>query len=224
MRLNNPLYKNQGIHAISCIFTIENGRTKVLLIHKSSEPYKNKWILVGGAVYNNETVENALAREIEEKTGINECHLENFGIFSQLDRDPNIRMIALGYIGLLDSRRINLIKKSRNTDDCKWFDISEVPELGYDHNVILEEAISILRKKIVKTNFLKHFYPSTFTLPELHRTYEVLLNKEIDKRNFRRKIISLGLITDTKKTTSARSKKPAKLYKFKAKIKEKDIL
>jgi len=223
MKVNNPLYSKQGIHVISALFTVDKGITKVLLVKRKNEPYKNMWALVGGALYNNETLEEGIIREIYEKTGISLVEISMFSIFSEVDRSPVQRMIAVGYIGVIDSDKVELLRETMNTTDCDWFPIFDVNELAYDHNEILEEAINSLRQRITKTDILRSLYPNGFTLPELQKTYEAILNKEFDRRNFRKKMLNLGIISDTGKSKRFEGNKPAKIYKFKKIKKNKDV-
>lgn len=220
MELNNPLYKNQGIHVIISIFTIEKGITKVLLIKRKNEPYKNSWALVGGALYNNEELIDGLEREIKEKTGIDNIDIYFSSVFGDVNRSPLKRMVAITYIGIIDSKRVNFLKKTNKTSDADWVPIDNVPKLAYDHNDILSEGISTLKSKIVETDILKALYPDGFTIPEIQKVYEVIMNKEFDRRNFRKKILGMGLIEDTNKYINFAGKKQAKLYRFNKKTKE----
>lgn len=223
MEVSNPLYKNQGIHIISSIFTVEKGIIKVLLIKRNNEPFKNKWSLVGGALYNNENLEDGMRREINEKTGIENIDIYFSNIFSKVDRSPIKRMIAISYIGIIDSHKVSILKKTLKTTDADWFKIDDIPSLAYDHNEILNEDIKTLKKEIVTTDILKSLFPNGFTIPEIQKTYEAILNCKLDRRNFRKKLLSLGLITDTNKVTNFEGKKPAKLYKFNRRIKNKNV-
>ena len=116
MRVENKLYKNQGIHVISSIFTIENGIVKVLLVKRRNEPFKDYWALVGGALYNNESIEDGIKREIFEKSGLEDVKLHEVGVFDELGRTPtiNMRMIAVTYLGLVDSSKVQIIKENIN--------------------------------------------------------------------------------------------------------------
>lgn len=220
MQVNNPLYKNQGIHVIISIFTIEKGITKVLLVKRKNEPYKDLWALVGGALYNNEELLEGVKREIKEKTGIDNIDIYFSSVFGNVNRSPIKRMIAITYIGIIDSKRVHFLKNTNKTSDADWVPIDKIPKLAYDHNVILNEGIETLRKRIVETDILKSLYPDGFTIPEIQKAYEVILNKEFDRRNFRKKLLSIGLIEDTNKYVNFEGKKQAKLYKFNKKIKE----
>lgn len=223
MKVTNPLYKNQGIHVISSIFTVEKGVIKVLLIKRNNEPYKDKWALVGGALYNNENLDDGMMREIKEKTGIEGIDIYFSNVFGEVNRSPVQRMIAISYIGIIDSHKVSVLKKTINTSDADWFKIDDIPDLAYDHNEILQSSINTLRNKITTTDILKSLFPNGFTIPEIQKTYETILEREFDRRNFRKKLLSLGLITDTNKEITFEGKKPAKLYKFNKKIKNKNV-
>ena len=214
MQKNNPLYKNQGIHLISSIFTVDKGVVKVLLIRRNNEPYKDKWALVGGALYNNETVLDGMKREIKEKTGINDIELYYSNIYSRVDRSPIMRMVGLSYVGFLDIEKVNLLKETDKTNDSDWFPINNIPELAYDHNEILNDSILKLRELIYDSDILKSLFPNTLTLPELQSVYETILDHKIDRRNFRKKLINDGVIVDINNEKNYIGKKPAKLYKF----------
>ena len=223
MEVKNKLYKGQGIHVITALFTVEQGITKVLLIKRKNEPFLGDWVLTGGALYNNEDLEAGALREIEEKTGITEVKINQFKAFGKVDRSPVMRMVAIGFIGILDSKRVNLLRETKNTSNADWFPIDKIPPLGYDHEEILHDAILELRKQIVKSNILKSLFPDGVTLPELQKTYEAILDKKFDRRNFRKKILNLDLIEDTNTSDRFEGNKPAKVYKFKDKIEDKDI-
>lgn len=223
MKKNNALYKNQGIHVITAIFTVEFGITKVLLVKRKNEPYKGDWILTGGALYNNEDLEDGAKREIFEKSGITDISIEQFKAFGKVDRSPVMRMVAIAYIGVIDSSRVKIIRETNNTSNADWFPIDKIPGLGFDHEEILKEALLYLQSKIVTTDILKALFPNEFTIPEIQKTYEAILNKRFDRRNFRKKLLSLDLIEDTNKTGKFEGKKPAKLYKFKDTIESKKV-
>ena len=224
MRVGYKLYENQGIHVITSLFTVEQGVVKVLLIKRNNEPFYGDWVLTGGALYNNETLEEGAKRELKEKTGIDNVPLKQFKAFGKIDRSPVMRMVAIGYIGIIDSKRVNILRKTRNTKDADWVPIDKVPHLGYDHNEILEEAIEELKKDIINSNILKSLFPDGITIPELQKTYEAILERKFDRRNFRKKILSLNLLEDTNELGRFEGNKPAKIYRFKDKIDEIDVL
>ncbi len=223
MDVKNKLYKNQGIHVITTLFTVEQGITKVLLIKRKNEPFLGDWVLTGGALFNNEDLETGALRELEEKTGITGVDIKQFKAFGKVDRSPIMRMVAVGFFGIIDSKRVNVLRETENTSNADWFPIDKIPPLGFDHEEILHDAIIELRKQIVKSNILKSLFPDGVTMPELQKTYEAILNEKFDRRNFRKKMLNLDLIEDTNKSDKFEGNKPAKVYKFKDVIDDKDI-
>jgi len=214
MEKNNPLYKNIGIHLITSIFTVEDGIVKVLLIQRRNEPFKNMWALVGGALYNNEEIECGVKREIREKTGIEDIDLYFSNYFSDVERSPIMRMVALGFIGIVDNKKMNIIKDTLKTCNADWFSIDNIPDLAYDHNKIINDSLENLKELILDTNILKVLFSSEFTIPELQSVYEIILGYNLDRRNFRKKLLLDNLIVDTNKYKNYKGNKPAKLYKF----------
>jgi len=223
MDVKNKLYKGQGIHVITALFTVEQGITKVLLIKRKNEPFLGDWVLTGGALYNNEDLEQGALRELKEKTGITGVEIKQFKAFGKVDRSPVMRMVAIGFIGIIDSKRVHVLRETDNTSNADWFPIDRIPPLGYDHEEILHEALMELRKQIVKSNILKSLFPDGVTMPELQKTYEAILGKKFDRRNFRKKMLNLDLIEDTNLSNRFEGNKPAKIYLFKEEIEEKDI-
>ena len=222
MNIKNPLYKNQGIHVLATIFTIDKGIVKVLLIKRKNNPYNGYWGLIGGAVYNNETLDTAMKREIYEKTTLKDINLYQANIFDKIDRSPIYRMICISYIGIIDSKKVSIKKITEKTENADWFDIREVKNIAYDGDDILKKNLETLKVLILKTSILKNFYSGYFTIPELQKTYEVILEKKLDRRNFRKKI--LNLLESTGKEVNLNGKKPANLYKFKEEITEENVL
>lgn len=223
MRVNNPLYKNIGIHLVNSIFTVDNGVVKVLLIKRTNEPYKGYWALPGGCLYNNELVIDGAKRELKEKTGVSNVELSMYKIFDRVDRSPLKRMIAIAFIGVIDKKKASIISQTNKTSASDWFDIKSIPELAYDYNEILNGAIDRLKELIQTTDILKSLFPEVFTLAELHQVYESILNTSIDRRNFRKKMVNSNLVIDTNKTVNYKGRKPAKLYIFNNKVNNKSI-
>lgn len=223
MELKNPLYKNIGAHVINTVFTIDKGEIKVLLIKRNNEPFKGKWALPGGAMYNNELIEESAKRELKEKTNITDIDLLFVGVEDKVDRSPLLRMLAFIYIGLVDIEKVNILKETNKTIDADWFSINNIPELAYDHNNVLLKAIEKLKDMIISSNILKKLYPNGFTIPEIHKVYEEILGIEIDRRNFRKKLLTQNIIIDTNETINFEGKKPAKKYKFNEEQKDKRL-
>ena len=165
MEVTNPRYRNQGVHVVSTIFTVDKGVTKVLLIKRKYDPYSGMWALVSGALYNDEELLECILREVKEKTGIENVHLELFDVFSKIDRSPAMRMVGIAYLGIINKNKYELLKETLRTIDAEWRDIKDIPELAFDHNEILTSAIEVLRKRIKETDLLKNLYPDGFTNP-----------------------------------------------------------
>ena len=223
MEINNPLYKNIGIHVMCSIFTVDKGKVKILLIKRKNNPFKDMWALVGGALYNNETLTDGLKREVKEKTGID---LDNYyfsNVFDEIYRSPVMRMVAVSYIGVIDGDKVSFLRETLKTNDADWFSIDKIPKLAYDHENILQDSLLKLAKLMGETSILKSLLPDRFTLPELQGVYEAILRKEIDRRNFRKRMLNLGLIEDTGKTRKEDNKKATKLYRFTGRVIDKDV-
>lgn len=215
MELNNKLYKNIGIHVITTLFTVDKGIVKVLLVKRTNEPFNGYWALPGGAMYNNETLEDGARRELKEKTGLENIKLELGNIFDDVNRSNLQRMIGVSFLGVINTKGIELQKETMKTSNADFFDIDKVPGLAYDHNLVIDKSLEILKEKILKSSILKDLLPEEFTLPELQKVYETLLNKELDRRNFRKKLLNDGIIWAVNKDAVFNGKKPAKLYCFK---------
>ena len=215
MELSNRLYKNIGVHVITTLFTVNKGDVKILLVKRANEPYKDYWALPGGAMYNNETLEVAAKRELKEKTGLVNINVELSGVFDDVKRSNLQRMIGVSFLGVINTKGIELQKETMKTSNAYFFAIDKVPRLAYDHNLVIDKSLAILKEKILKSSILKDLLPEEFTLPELQKVYETLLNKELDRRNFRKKLLNDGIIWAVNKNAVFNGKKPAKLYCFK---------
>ena len=214
---------NNYVESIISIFTIRDGKMKILLVRKKTDPYRGYWILPGDFVPTNQTIEENLAELIYDKIGYENIYMEQCHTFSRIDRDPMDRVIATSYIGLLDTATASFKRGKRPEVESAWFDINEIPKVGYDHEEIIAQSISYLRAKIINSNVLKSLFPSDFTLPEIGRIYEQILNVKLDRRNFRKKFINQGLIEDTGYKTEKTNGRPAKLYRFKENIEDRNL-
>ena len=208
MEVNNTKYKHQGIHVIASIFTIDKGMLKVLLIKRKNKPFQGSWALTGGALYNDEDLEDGLRREIYEKTGLKNIELKLSNVFGKKDRSPVMRMVAITYIGMVDITKVKITTNTLKTSDAIWCSINEIPLLAYDHNEIIKDAISNLKELVLETNILKVFFPQGFTLPELQKIYEEILGKKLDRRNFRKKLFlqKILLVQNKKKISKVKRK------------------
>lgn len=208
-------YINQ-IEVVTNIFTAENGKVKVLLFRKMEEPFKGYWMLPSNLLMTTETIEECAHDTIYEFLGLNKLYLKQSNVFSKIDRLPGSRILANSLICLVDFDTIMYNQNKKNSIESAWFDIDEIPKMIYDHGTILETSIKDLSTLLVNDyNMMKILYPKDFTLPELQATYEHLLGKKLDRRNFRKKIIKLDILDDTMDKNTNTNGRPAKLYCFK---------
>lgn len=200
------------------IFTIKDNSLKVLLVKRNLEPFKNKWALPGGFVKIDESLENSAKRELQEETGVKNVYLEQLYSFGDVKRDPRGRVITVAYFALINSDKIKLMA-STDVSDAEWFSISKIPALSFDHKKILDYAIQRLRWKFEYTKIAFSLLPKKFSLGELQKIYEIVFEKKIDKRNFRKKILSLDILKkeSIKKDAPYR---PPQLYSLEKNISE----
>lgn len=215
MEINNPKYQGQGIHVMAAIFTVEKGITKILLVQRKNNPFCGMWALPGGALYNDENLEDGMKRELLEKTGLTIPNLQLCNVFGRVDRSPCMRMVGISFLGVIDQSKVELVKATLKTSNADWFSIDNIPPLAYDHLEIIQDSLANLKERIVDSDILEGLFPKNFTLPEIQKVYEAILDKTFDRRNFRKKLLSLDIIEDTNQTAIFAGKKPAKLYRFK---------
>jgi 8-oxo-dGTP diphosphatase len=201
------------------IFTIAENDLKVLLIRRAQEPFKGRWALPGGFVEIDESLEKAAARELNEEAGVTDVYLEQLYTFGDPKRDPRGRVISVAYFALVDAGR-QRIHPASDAAEAEWHSVFD-PKLGaklaFDHKKILEYAVWRLRNKIEWTTVGYELLPKKFTLSELQRVYEIILQRPVDKRNFRKKILAQGQICELNETRSDGAHRPAKLYSFRKK-------
>lgn len=201
----------QAVAVDVVIFTVIEGDLKVLLIQRIVRP-KDIWAIPGGFVLKNEDLEEAAKRELFEETGVEDVYLEQLYTFGEPTRDPRGRVISVSYFALVDAEKVQL-KFGSDAKDVAWFSINDIPDLAFDHNEILKYAKKRLIWKLEYTNVIYSLLPKFFTLTELQRAYEAIIARPLDKRNFRRKFLSTGLILPTGEKEGG-AHRPAELYKF----------
>ena len=199
------------------IFTVRDGNLMVLLVKRNVWPFKGLWAIPGGFVRMDESLDDAAGRELFEETGVKDVYLEQLYTFGDPKRDPRTRVITVTYFALMASGHIRL-NPTTDVSDARWFSAYNPLKLAFDHRSILEYALKRLRWKLEYTTIGFVLIPKKFTLTQLQKTYEIILNKSFDKRNFRKKILSLGIIRPTEESTENVSHRPARLYCLKPKI------
>ncbi len=212
-------YPRPSVTVDLVIFTIADDDLKVLLIRRGGEPFKGCWALPGGFVEIGESLEAAAARELSEEAGVTNVYLEQLYTFGDPGRDPRGRVISVSYFALVDADR-QRIRAASDAADAQWqsvFDTKTNGKLAFDHKRILDYAVWRLRNKIEWTTVGYELLPKKFTLSELQRVYEIILQKPVDKRNFRKKVLAQGRIRELSETRSDVAHRPARLYSFRKK-------
>lgn len=208
-------YKGQGkiLVAVDCIiFGFDSEKIKLLLFKRKVKPLKGAWSLVGAFIKENLSLNDAAKQVLFESTGLKDIYLEELQTYSAVDRDPGARVISVAHYSLIRLHEYEL--ESVEKFDAHWFDLDEVPELILDHGQMVEDAIKKLRSKARYQPIGFELLPEKFTIPQLQTLYQCIFQKELDSRNFRKKILSFDILTKTGEKDKSGSKKGAFLYKF----------
>lgn len=185
----------------------------LLLIKRKYEPFQKFWALPGGLVLNGESLEDAVKRELKEEAGIDVNYLEQLYSFGKPNRDPRNRVISIAYFGLIRPGDYQLLAQT-DAEDAAWFNIKKLPKLAFDHKTIIETAVNRLQSKISYEPIGFELLDERFPFSDLEKLYSALLDREIDRRNFKKKIMSLGFLEELKETIQRKSGRPAHLYRF----------
>jgi len=203
-----------AVDAIVFGYSKENA-VSVLLIQRKFGAQKGKWAIPGGFVKSAETLEEAVERELNEETGITINYLEQLYTFGKPDRDPRRRVVSVAYFGLVKTSKFLKLKASSDASKADWFPINELPDLAFDHNQILTVAIERLRAKIMYQPIGFELLDRKFPFSDLEKLYTALLGREIDRRNFKKKVMSLGILEQLdEKVNAPGSGRPASLFRF----------
>ncbi len=207
------------------IFTVQDNNLKVLLVKRKADLKKGEWALPGGFIKLEESLEESAKRILEQKSGVKDVYLEQLYTFGDPFRDTRGRVITVSYFALIDSSKIKL-QPTEEVAGAQWFSVYNHPPLAFDHKKVLDYALTRLRYKLEYTTVGFQLLPQKFTLTELQRLYEIILAKSLDKRNFRKKIVSLNIVEPTSETKMEGVHRPAKLYRFKSKkfLLEQDVV
>lgn len=208
-------YPRAALTVDCVVFGYDEGELKVLLIQRALEPFKGKWALPGGFVHVDETLDEAARRELAEEAGLKYVFLEQLYSFGALDRDPRERVVSVAFYALvkLSDHRA---KAATDAANAEWFPISKTPKLAFDHAGILATALARLKGKVRYEPIGFELLPPKFTLSELQHLYETVLVTDLDKRNFRKKVLKFGLLVPLKETQMNGRHRPAQLFRFDA--------
>lgn len=192
---------------------VEESDLKIMLIQRDLTPFQGKWALPGGFVRINETLEEAAFRELREETGIQKLFLEQLYTFSEIDRDPRERVVTVAYYALVNLNE-HLIRASTDARHAAWFSVQEIPQLAFDHEKIVETALQRLKGKVRYQPIGFELLPKKFTLSQLQALYEIILERKLDRRNLRKKILGMELLVDLDEVQEDVAHRAAKLYQF----------
>lgn len=202
---------------IDCvIFSFDEGQLKILLAERNEYPYKEWWALPGYFVNKYEEMEDAVSRILLEMTGLKDIYMDQLAAFAGVKRHPEGRILTVAYMALVQMEEVK--NKIAPTSDymrqLKWFPVSELPELAFDHRDIITLSLERLKKSVTYSTAPYELLPTKFTLTQLQQVYESILNKKLDKRNFRKKINNLGYLKELNEYQKGVSYRAAKLYSF----------
>lgn len=200
--------------AVDCVvFGYDEETLRVLLIQRVGEPFADSWALPGGFVRPEESVGDAALRELEEETGVKRLYLEQLYTFGDVDRDPRERVVSVAYFALV-KLSAHAVRAATDARDAAWFAADELPSLAFDHERIVEMALERLRGKVRYRPIGFELLAKKFTLTQLQRLYEVVLGCDLDKRNFRKRVLSMGLLEELDEVESDVAHRAARLYRF----------
>jgi 8-oxo-dGTP diphosphatase len=194
------------------IFTVVEEELRALLIHRSGEPYGGLWAIPGGLLRPGEPLIDAATRKLVDETGVKDVFLEQLYTFNDLDDVTPGGALAIVYFALVDSQRARLAE--RPDWQPAWFSMRDLPKLAFRNETVLDYALERLRNKLEYTNVAYSLLPSSFTLSQLQSVYESINGHALDKRNFRKRMLSLGIIEATGERKAEKAGRPAQLYRF----------
>jgi len=186
---------------------------KVMLIQRDIPPFEGKWALPGGFVRMNETLEETALRELKEETGIERVFLEQLYTFGEIGRDPRERIVTVAYYALVNLNE-HQIQATTDARDAAWFSVNDLPKPAFDHEKIIQAALTRLKGKVRYEPIGFELLPKKFTLTQFQELYEIVLGRVLDKRNFRKKIFGMGFLADLNEVQQDVTHRAAKLYQF----------
>src|SRR5262245_7184750 len=186
-------YPRAALTVDCVVFGFDEGELKVLLVERGLAPFKGRWALPGGFVRVHETLDAAARRELAEEAGLQDVYLEQLYSFGEVNRDPRERVVSVAYYALVKLAE-HETKAATDPADARWFTAAKVPRLASDHAYILSVALARLKGKVRYQPIGFELLPPKFTLSQLQHLYEAVVGTELDKRNFRKKVLGLGLL------------------------------
>jgi 8-oxo-dGTP diphosphatase len=206
--------QNIRIAVDAIVFGYKNSQLYVLLIQQKFGTSDSYWALPGGLVKNDESLKDAVQRELREETNVSVDYFEQLFTFGDdIFRDPRNRVVSVAYFALVNPSKLE-IKADSDAENVQWFKISEVPTMAFDHNTILKKALERIKAKLTYEPIGFDLLPKEFLFSELENLYCTILDKEIERRNFRKKILSFGIVEETENYSPIKTGRPAKLFRF----------
>ncbi len=207
MTASKPKLRFAVLATDTVLLRLRDRQLEVLLIPVVIPQFKGKIGLPGGLIDPKETAEQAAVRHLRDKAGVTNAYIEQLYTFSGVKRDPRGRVVSVAHLGLV-------APDSEAGEGSVWYPVRSLPQLAYDHSEVLNVALERLRARVGYTTIIRHLLPRTFTLTDLQQAYEDILGRELDKRNFRKKILALDVLTETGRKRTQGASRPAELYHF----------
>ncbi len=196
------------------VFSVRQHDLKVLLVRRPAAPFRGRWAVPGGFLRSHESLDDAARRELAEATDVRTVYLEQLYSFGQPRRDPRGRVIAVAYFALVGADAAE--RPADDGGEAAWHSVYALPDLAFDHADILRYALQRLRYKLEYTSVGFELLPNEFTLSELQAAYEIVLGEQLDKRNFRRRILEANILAETNRNRAGEGQgRPARLYRYK---------
>ena len=214
MPFEEELYKS-AFSVDNIIFGFDNHILKVLLIKRAENPFAGMWALPGDIVNPDENLDTSALRVLEQLTGITDVYLDQVYTFGKVDRHPKGRVITIAYYSLVNIEKVD-IRPDSFAEQVAWKEVRSIDSLAFDHLTIMKTCLARLKQDLKLRPIGFELLPEKFTLTELQRLYEVILEQDLDKRNFRKKILSMDILKTLHELQSGVSHRPAKLYSFDA--------
>ena len=204
-----------GLTIDCAIFGFEDDTLKVLLIRRDIEPQRGVWGLPGNWIEQDEDLDRAAVRLLKGATGLEDVYMEQLRAFGRVDRFPHYRIVTVAYSALINPQRYR-VKHGPDTSDIRWFNIHQLPEMHFDHREIMEYALKDLRRKVRQYPIGFELLPEKFTMPRIFALYRTILGEDLDRRNFRKKMLKNGLIHKLDEKETGKAHRAADLYSFDA--------
>ena len=189
-------YPHPAVTTDCIVFGFDGTKLNLLLINRGIEPYKGSWALPGGFMKIDETAEQGALRELQEETGVKDIYIEQLQAFTAVDRDPRERVMTIAFMAFVRQEKYEVIAGD-DAAKAQWFPVKSLPQLAFDHKEIITLALDKLRWKMTYEPLAFRLLNKTFTISQLQTIYEVVFDKKFDRRNFHKKLTSLGYIIPT---------------------------